>query len=112
MQLKKRTTQAITHPRLPQLRRFRKKHLTTSSKAFATRNRMKSYMIYICLWLKTALVEKISVKGGYPIIFASNVFYNSHLIRKCMQNQQQLMILDTFLKQMRVVKNIRLKMIG
>jgi len=22
-------------------------------------------------------------KGGYPIIFASNVFHNSHLIQKC-----------------------------
>ena len=49
------------------------------------------------------------LKGGYPIIFASNVFHNSHLIQKCIQNQQQLMILYTFLKQMRVVKNIRRK---
>ena len=39
------------------------------------------------------------VKGGYPIIFASNVFHNSHLIQKCIQNQQ-------LLNQMRVVKNI------
>ena len=39
------------------------------------------------------------LKGGYPIIFASNVFHNSHLIQKCIQNQQQ----------MRVVKNIRHK---
>ena len=28
------------------------------------------------------------LKGGYPIIFASNVFHNSHLIQKCIQNQQ------------------------
>ena len=41
------------------------------------------------------------LKGGYPIIFASNVFHNSHLIQKCIQNQQQL--------QMRVVKNIQRK---
>ena len=46
------------------------------------------------------------LKGGYPIIFASNVFHNSHLIQKCTQNQQQLLILYTLLNQMRVVKNI------
>ena len=50
-----------------------------------------------------------NLKGGYPIIFLSNVFHKSHLIQKCIQNQQQLMILYTFLKQMRVVKNIRRK---
>ena len=49
------------------------------------------------------------LKGGYPIIFVLNVFHNSHLIQKCIQNQQQLIILCTFLKQMRVVKNIRRK---
>ena len=38
------------------------------------------------------------LKGGYPIIFASNVFHNS-----------QLLILYTLLNQMRVVKNIRRK---
>ena len=27
-----------------------------------------------------------SLKGGYPTIFASNVFHNSHLIQKCIQN--------------------------
>ena len=26
------------------------------------------------------------LKEGYPIIFASNVFHNSHLIHKCIQN--------------------------
>ena len=31
-----------------------------------------------------------TVKGGYHIIFASNVFHNSHLIQKCVQNQQEL----------------------
>ena len=31
------------------------------------------------------------LKGGYPIIFASNVFHNSHLNQKCIQNQQQLL---------------------
>ena len=30
-----------------------------------------------------------SLKGGYPIIFASNAFHKSHLIQKCIQNQQQ-----------------------
>ena len=54
-------------------------------------------------------IIKIGVKGGYPIIFASNVFHNSHLIQKCIQNQQQLLILYTLLNQMRVVKNIRRK---
>ena len=35
------------------------------------------------------LVEKSTVlKGGYPIIIASNIFPNSHLIQKCIQNQQ------------------------
>ena len=33
----------------------------------------------------------------------------SHLIQKCIQNQQLLMILYTLLNQMRVVKNIRRK---
>ena len=33
------------------------------------------------------------LKGGYPIIVASNVFHNSHLIQKCIQNQQQLLTL-------------------
>ena len=49
------------------------------------------------------------LKGGYPIIFALNVFRNSHLIQKCIQNQQLLLILYTLLNQMRVVKNIRRK---
>ena len=49
------------------------------------------------------------LKGGYPIIFATNVFHNSHLIQKCIQNQQQLLIFYTLPKQMRVVKNIRRK---
>ena len=49
------------------------------------------------------------LKGGYPIIFASNVFHKSHLIQKCIQNQQQLLILYTLLKQMRVEKSIRRK---
>ena len=43
------------------------------------------------------------------MIFASNVFPNSHLIQKCIQNQQQHLILYTFLNQMRVEKNIRHK---
>ena len=33
-------------------------------------------------------IECDMLKGGYPIIFASNVFHNSHLIQKCIQNQQ------------------------
>ena len=40
---------------------------------------------------------------------ASNVFHNSHLIQKCIQNQQLLLILYTLLNQMRVGKNIRQK---
>ena len=55
------------------------------------------------------VILKILLKGGYPIIFALNVFHNSHLIQKCIQNQQQLLILYTFLNQMRVVKNISRK---
>ena len=46
---------------------------------------------------------------GYPIIFASNVFHNPHLIQKCILNQQQLLVLYTLLNQMRVVKNFRRK---
>ena len=49
------------------------------------------------------------IKGGYSIIFASNVFHKSHLIQKCIQNQQLLLILYTLLNQMRLVKNIRHK---
>ena len=44
------------------------------------------------------------IKEGYPIILVSNVFPNSHLIQKCIQNQQQLLILYTFLNQMIVGK--------
>ena len=51
----------------------------------------------------------IQLKGGYPIIFESNIFHNSHLIQNCIQNQQQLLNLYTFLNQIRVVKNIRHK---
>ena len=51
-------------------------------------------------------IKKTKGAKGYPIIFASNVFHNSHLIQKCIQNQQQLLILYTLLNQMRVVKNI------
>ena len=51
----------------------------------------------------------VVLKGGYSIIFASNVFHNSHLIQNCIQNQQLLLILYTCLNQMRVVKNIRRK---
>ena len=62
---------------------------------------------------QTKLIIKIWVlKGGYPIIFASNVFPNSHLIQKCIQNQQQLLIVYTFLNQMRVGKIFNTKMIG
>ena len=35
---------------------------------------------------KTFVMTKNELKGGYPIIFASNVFRNSHLIHKCIQN--------------------------
>ena len=61
--------------------------------------------------VKSLLKDKnfLSLKGGYPIIFALNVFHNSHLIQKCIQNQQLLLILYTLLNQMRVVKNIQHK---
>ena len=49
------------------------------------------------------------IKWVHPIIFSSNVFHNSHLIQKCIQNQQLLLILYTLLNQMRVGKNIRRK---
>ena len=58
----------------------------------------------VAIWNNDGLL-----KGGYPIIVASNVFSNSHLIQKCIQNQQQLLILYTFLNRMRVGKNIRHK---
>ena len=62
------------------------------------------------LQLVAQLVEIfVGVKGGYSIIFASNVFHNSHLFQKCIQNQQLLLILHTLLNQMRVVKNIQHK---
>ena len=49
------------------------------------------------------------LKGGYPIIFPLNLFLNSYMIQKCIQNQQLFLILYTFLNQMRVGKNIRRK---
>ena len=42
---------------------------------------------WICHQSKT-----VTVKAGYPILFASNVFHNSHLIQRCIQNQQQLFL--------------------
>ena len=57
---------------------------------------------YVC-------IKSRVLRGGYPIIFASNVFHNFHLIQKCIQNQQQLLKLYTFLNQMRVEKNIQRK---
>ena len=59
--------------------------------------------------LHLTIYFKEKLKGDYSIIFASNVFHNSHLIQKCIQNQQLLLILYTLLNQMRVVKNIRRK---
>ena len=55
------------------------------------------------------LVNPTGLKWGHPIIFVSNIFLNSHLIQKCIQNQQQLLILYTFLNQLRYGKNIRHK---
>ena len=53
-------------------------------------------------FLKHLRTASFQLKWGYPIIFASNVFHNSHLIQKCIQNQQLLwktfdakMILDS-----------------
>ena len=40
--------------------------------------------------ITSGFIQAILIKGGYPIIFASNVFHNSYLIQKCIQNQQQL----------------------
>ena len=58
---------------------------------------------------KQISMKNIGLKWVHPIIFVSIVFHNSHLIQKCIQNQQQLLILYTLLNQMRVVKNIRWK---
>ena len=74
-------------------------------------NTQRGKIIIIFFRIKFALLELYCkymkcFKGRLFIIFVSNVFHNSHLIQKCIQNQQQLMILYTFLKQMRVVKNI------
>ena len=48
------------------------------------------------------------LKGVHPIIFLSNIFPNSHLIQKRIRNQQ-LLILYTFLNQIRIGKNIQHK---
>ena len=48
---------------------------------------------------------------GHPIIFVLNIFPNSYLIHKCIQNQQLLLILYTFLNQMRVGKTFNTTMI-
>ena len=37
-------------------------------------------------WILSDFVSFL--KGDYPIIFATNVFHNPHLIQKCIQNQQ------------------------
>ena len=61
---------------------------------------------HICLYL---IIFIFILKGDYPIIFALNVFHNSHLFQKCIQNQQLLLILYTLLNQMRTFDT---KMIG
>jgi hypothetical protein len=33
-------------------------------------------------------LDNLLLKGGYSIIFASNIFLNSHFIQKRIQNQQ------------------------
>jgi hypothetical protein len=38
--------------------------------------------------MKTPKSFEKPLKGGYPIIFESNVFHKSRLIQKCIQNQQ------------------------
>ena len=58
------------------------------------------------MMMKSSLGKIFFLKGSYPIVFVSNVFHNFHLIQKCIQNQQQLLILYTLLNQMRFVKNI------
>ena len=61
-------------------------------------------------WLPRMIpTKKALLKWLHHIIFVSNVFHNSHLIQKCIQNQQQLLILYTLHNQMRVGKNIRRK---
>ena len=77
-------------------------------------NTQRGKIIIIFFRIKFALLELYCkymkcFKGRLFIIFVSNVFHNSHLIQKCIQKQQQLLILYTFLNQMRVVKNIRRK---
>ena len=65
--------------------------------------------LYVSLKVDIFMVNTFprQLKGGYPIIFALNVFHDSHLIQKCIQNQQLLLTLYTLLNQMRFVKNIR-----
>ena len=61
---------------------------------------VSTWKIGLCLTL---------LKWVHPIIFALNVFHNSHLIQKSIQNQQLLLILYTLLNQR---KTFDAKMIG
>ena len=80
----------------------------------ADNGKVKSWNYLSLWWVEfefdlTSDCLQVLLKWVHPIIFLSNVFHISHLIYKCIQNQQQLLILYTLLNQMRVMKNIRRK---
>ena len=70
-------------------------------------SRKKCLRIYPFFYILTSKVEGKNLKR----VKALNVFHNSRLIQKRLQNQQLLLILYTFLNQMRVAKK-KAKMIG
>ena len=58
----------------------------------------KCWKVFTFYWF----LSRGPLKWVHPIIFATNVFHNSFLIQKCIQNQQLLLILYTLLNQKRI----------
>ena len=52
-------------------------------------NLLKLHIIWFCMnWRNTIGKILLFIKWLHPIIFVSNIFPNSHLIQKCIHNQQ------------------------
>ena len=74
----------------------------------------KSLKHFGSLDFQTLLVNSLLqnlLKVVYPIMFTSNVFHNSHLIQKCKQNQQLLLICIHFWTKWELWKTFNSKMI-
>ena len=67
----------------------------------------------LCIWtLILLLFYSVNLKGGYPIIFASNVFHNSHLIQKCLKISNSCWFCIYFWIKWELWKTFDSKMIG